>query len=66
MQGKPNSTVWKRIVNQYPENERELLVEIISGGAYSLVCHWLQNGCKETPKQIASLLAQIIHNGIAL
>ena len=66
MQGKPNSTVWKRIVNQYPENERELLVEFISGGAYSLVCHWLQNGCKETPKQIASLLAQIIHNGIAL
>lgn len=64
MQGKSDSPMWKRIAGGYSAKERVLLVEFISGGAYALVCRWLQSGCKEPPEQIAALLTHVIRNGL--
>ena len=57
-------SVWNETVSSYSSDEYELLAQFISGGAYAMVCHWLENGCQQTPKQIATLLTKVLQNGI--
>lgn len=35
-------------------------------GAYALVFRWLKNGCQQSPKQVAELLAKTIRYGVTL
>lgn len=56
--------MWHKTANIYSAAEHELLAQFISGGAYAMVCHWLESGCIQTPKQVASLLTKVIQNGI--
>ena len=58
--------IWQKAGSAYSDDETELLAEFVSGGAYSMVCRWLENGCRQSPKQIASLLTAITQNGIKL
>ena len=57
-------TVWHETISSYSAAEYELLAQFISGGAYAMICHWLESGCKQTPKQIAALMTRVIQNGI--
>lgn len=43
-----------------------LLGDFLSSGAYALVFRWLKNDCRQSPKQVAELLAKIIRYGVAL
>lgn len=56
--------VWSETAGSYSQAEYELLAQFISGGAYTMVCHWLESGCQQSPKQIAALLTRVIQNGI--
>lgn len=56
--------VWSETVGSYSPAEYELLAQFISGGAYAMVCHWLESGCQQTPKQVAALMTKVIQNGI--
>ena len=58
--------VWKQLGNIYTAAERELLADFLRGGAYAMVCRWLVGGCRQTPKQIAALLAKAIENGVKI
>ena len=58
--------IWQKAGSAYSEDETELLTEFISGGAYSMVCRWLESGCRQSPKQVASLLTAVIQDGIKL
>lgn len=60
------STVWQKAIRTYPTEERELLLSFVSGGAYTMVLRWLENGCRQSPKQLASLVAGVMQNGIEL
>lgn len=57
-------TVWNKTVSSYSPAEYELLAQFINGGAFAMVCHWLESGCQQTPKQIAALMTKVIQNGI--
>lgn len=59
-------TVWKQLGDAYTEDELLLLGDFLSSGAYALVFRWLKNGCRQSPKQVAELLAKIIRYGVAL
>ena len=56
--------VWSETASSYSPAEYELLSQFISGGAYAMVCHWLESGCSQTPKQVAALMTKVIQNGI--
>lgn len=56
--------VWHETVSNYTSAEYELLAQFISGGAYAMVCHWLESGCQQSPKQVAALMTKVIQNGI--
>lgn len=58
--------VWKQLGNIYTAAERELLADFLRGGAYAMVCRWLVGGCRQTPRQVAALLAKTIQNGVAM
>ena len=58
--------VWQQLGSGYTAEERELLADFLRGGAYAMVCRWLVGGCRQTPKQIAALLAKTIENGVAM
>ena len=58
--------VWQQLGSGYTAEERELLADFLRGGAYAMVCRWLVGGCRQTPKQIAALLAKTIQNGVAM
>ena len=55
--------VWNETVSSYSPAEYELLAQFVSGGAYAMVCHWLENGCQQTSRQVAVLLTKVIQNG---
>ena len=57
-------SVWSETISSYSPAEYELLAQFISGGAYAMVCHWLESGCQQAPKQIAALMTKVIQNGI--
>ena len=56
--------VWSKTVSSYSPSEYELLAQFISGGAFAMVCHWLESGCQQTPNQVAALMTKVIQNGI--
>lgn len=56
--------MWNETISCYSPDEYELLTQFISGGAYSMVCHWLKSGCQQTPRQVAVLLTKVIQNGV--
>ena len=58
--------IWQKAGSAYSSDETELLTEFVSGGAYSMVCRWLECGCRQSPKQVASLLTAVIQDGIKL
>ena len=58
--------IWQKAGGVYSADEMELLTEFVSDGAYSMVCRWLESGCCQSPKQIASLLTAVIQDGIKL
>ena len=58
--------IWKTLGDAYTEDERILLEDFLSSGAYGLVFRWLKNGCRQSPKQVAELLARTIRQGITL
>ena len=58
--------VWQQLGSGYTAEERELLTDFLRGGAYAMVCRWLVGGCRQTPKQIATLLAKTIQNGVTI
>lgn len=60
------SEIWQKAGSAYSEEESELLANFVGGGAYAMICGWLENGCLQSPKQIASLLTTVIQNGINL
>jgi len=60
------SEIWQKAGSAYSEEESELLTKFVSGGAYAMVCSWLENGCRQSPKQVAALLTAAIQNGIKL
>lgn len=57
-------SVWSEAISCYPPADHELLTQFIRGGAYAMICHWLESGCQQTPKQVAVLLTRVIQNGI--
>ena len=56
--------VWSETVNSYSPAEYDLLAQFVSGGAYAMVCHWLEGGCRQKPRQVAQLLTKVIQKGI--
>ena len=58
--------VWQQLGSGYTAEERELLADFLRGGAYAMVCRWLVGGCRQTPRQVAALLAKTIENGVAI
>lgn len=58
--------VWQRACAAYPPAESELLGRFVRGGAYAMVCSWLERGCQESPGQVAHLLASVIEGGVRL
>lgn len=60
------SEIGQKVGSEYSPEEIELLTEFVSGGAYSMVCQWLEGGCRQSPHQIASLLTSVIQHGIKL
>ena len=58
--------VWQQLGSGYTAEERELLADFLRGGAYAMVCRWLVGGCRQTPRQVAALLAKTIENGVAM
>ena len=60
------SEIWQKAGSAYSEEEAELLTKFVSGGAYAMVCGWLESGCRQSPKQVAALLTAVIQNGIKL
>ena len=56
--------VWSATISSYSPAEYELLAQFIGGGAFAMVCHWLESGCQQTPKQVAALMTKVIQNGI--
>ena len=58
--------IWKTLGDAYTEDERVLLGDFLSSGAYGLVFRWLKNGCQQSPKQVAELLTRTIRQGITL
>lgn len=60
------SEIWQKAGSAYSEEESELLTKFVSGGAYAIVCGWLENGCRQSPKQVGSLLTAVIQDGIKL
>ena len=59
-------TVWKQLGDAYTEDELLLLGDFLSSGAYALVFRWLKSGCRQSPKQVAELLAKTIRYGVTL
>ncbi len=57
-------SVWSETISSYSSAEYELLEQFISGGAFSMVCYWLESGCQQTPKQVAALMTNVIQKGI--
>lgn len=66
LSGQGLSGVWQQLGSGYSVEERELLADFLRGGAYAMVCRWLVGGCRQTPKQIAALLAKTIQNGVTI
>ena len=60
------SQIWQKAGNAYSNKESELLTRFVTGGAYAMICSWLESGCRQSPKQVASLLTTVIQNGIRL
>ena len=60
------SEIWQKAGSAYSEEEAELLTKFVSGGAYAMVCGWLESGCRQSPKQVAALLTKVIQSGIKL
>lgn len=58
--------IWQKAGGAYFADKTELLTEFVSGGAYSMVCRWLESGCHQSPKQVAVLLTEVIQNGLKL
>ena len=56
--------MWNETVRSYSTVEHELLAQFIRGGAYAMLCYWLESGCQQTPKQVAELMTKVIQNGI--
>lgn len=56
--------IWNETARSYSPAEHELLAKFVSGGAYAMLCHWLESGCRQTPKQISILMTKVIQNGI--
>lgn len=57
-------SVWRETISSYSPAEYELLAQFISGGAFSMICYWLENGCQQTPEQVAALMTKVIQKGI--
>ena len=57
-------SVWSETISSYSPAEYELLAQFISGGAFSMICYWLENGCQQTPEQVAALMTKVIQKGI--
>ncbi len=66
LSGQGLSGVWQQLGSGYSTEERELLADFLRGGAYAMVCRWLVGGCRQTPRQVAVLLAKTIENGVAI
>lgn len=58
--------VWQQLGSCYTAEERELLADFLRSGAYATICHWLVGGCRQTPCQIAALLARTIQSGVIM
>lgn len=58
--------IWKQLNNIYPPDACLLLRDFLNNGAYAVMFRWLKNGCQQSPKQVAGLLAKTIQHGITL
>lgn len=58
--------LWRKTGSEYSPAETELLIKFVSGGVYAMVCGWLKSGCRQSPEQVAALLAAVIQDGIRL
>ena len=58
--------IWKQLNNTYSPDECALLRDFLNNGAYAVMLSWLKNGCQQSPKQVAGLLAKTIQQGVVL
>ena len=58
--------LWQQLGNAYNEEECVLLRDFLSSGTYAMVFRWLKNGCRQSPGQVAELLAKTIQQGVTL
>jgi AcrR family transcriptional regulator len=55
---------WQKIIPSVNNEQMELLYMFYANGCVAIIQHWLQNGMKESPKELAVFIEKISTHGL--